>query len=225
MNQRWRIGAVLWVASAVLLPIQVIVALQWPQGYSVTANAISDLGVTVCGPFTEGGQPREVCSPWNPVFNIGMVLSGALTALGAVLLHGRWNSRSGRAGTILMAVVGLCVVIVGFAPWDLQPALHDSAALVQALAQWMAMILLAVAAGRGLFRGLTIASVIVSVLGFAAFLLALDGTAIPGLSFGIAERLSFDTLTVWTAAVGIAVLVGRGHLGDPSESGRPARLN
>ncbi|MGC7532381.1 hypothetical protein ACPWML_25520, partial [Pandoraea pneumonica] len=46
--------------------------------------------------------------------------------------------------------------------------------------------------------------------GFAAFLLALDGAAIPGLSFGIAERLSFDTLTVWTVAVGVAVLAGRG---------------
>ena len=210
MTQRWRIGAALWVASAVLLPIQLVVAVQWPQGYSVTANAISDLGVTVCRLFTEGGQPREVCSPGFAVFNIGMVVSGVLTALGAVLLHGRWSNRSGRAGTILMAVVGVCVVVVGFAPWDLQPGLHDSAAAVQALAQWVAMILLAVSAGRGLFRGLTIATVIISVIGFAAFLLALDGAAIPGLSFGIAERLSFDTLTVWTVAVGVAVLAGRG---------------
>ena len=30
-------------------------------------------------------------------------------------------------------------------------------------------------------------------------------------SFGIAERLSFDTLTVWTAAVGVAVLAQRSH--------------
>ncbi|MCT2209223.1 hypothetical protein M3F61_13530, partial [Brevibacterium casei] len=33
-------------------------------------------------------------------------------------------------------------------------------------------------------------------------------SAVP--SFGIAERLSFDTLTVWTVAVGVAVLAGRG---------------
>ncbi len=208
MRQRWRIGAALWVASALLLPVQLIVALQWPDGYSVTRNAISDLGVTVCGPFTEGGQVREVCSPWHVGFNAGMVVSGVLTALGAALLHGCWSSRTGRVATLLMAVVGVCVVVVGFAPWDRQPALHDGAAAAQAFLQWAAMVLLAVAAGRSAFRWLTIAAVAVSILGFAAFLLALDGAALPGLSFGIAERLSFDTLTVWTAAVGVAVLLG-----------------
>ncbi|MCM1012246.1 DUF998 domain-containing protein [Brevibacterium sp. XM4083] len=214
MRQRWRIGAALWVASALLLPVQLIVALQWPDGYSVTRNAISDLGVTVCGPFTEGGVVREVCSPWHVGFNAGMIASGVLTALGAVLLHGCWSSRTGRVATILMAVVGVCVVAVGFAPWDRLPALHDGAAAAQALVQWAAMLLLAVAAGRSVFRWLTIAAVAVSILGFAAFLLALDGAALPGLSFGVAERLSFDTLTVWTAAVGVAVLVGRGRQGD-----------
>lgn len=219
MRQRWRIGAALWVASALLLPVQLIVALQWPDGYSVTGNAISDLGVTVCGPFTEGGVVREVCSPWHVGFNAGMVVSGVLTALGAVLLHGCWSRRTGRVATILMAAVGVCVVAVGFAPWDRHPALHDGAAAAQALLQWAAMILLAVAAGRSVFRWVTIAAVAVSILGFAAFLLALDGAAVPGLSFGIAERLSFDTLTVWTAAVGVAVLVGRGRDGKPREIG------
>lgn len=210
MVDRRRAGAVAWIASALLIPVQVVVALQWPDGYSVAGNAISDLGITGCGPFSDGGsQPREVCSPWHPLFNAAVIASGALIALGAVLLHGRWSGRSGRAGTILMTLAGLCVVVVGFAPWDLHPELHDGAALGQAVVQWLAMILLAVAAGRGLFRGLTIATVAVSIVGLVAFLFALDGAELPGLSFGIAERLSFDTLTLWTAFAGVAVLAGR----------------
>ena len=44
------------MASAVIFPLQLLVALRWPQGYSVTHNAISDLGVVGCGQFSEQGQ-------------------------------------------------------------------------------------------------------------------------------------------------------------------------
>lgn len=207
MVVRRRIGAAAWVASGLLLPLQVVVALQWPEGYSVANNAISDLGVTTCGRFSEGlQQVRQVCSPWHAVFNGGMVVSGVLTAVGAILLHGWWRGRPGRVGTILMAVAGVAVTIVGLAPWDVAPGLHDGAALVQAVAQWLAMILLAVA-GSGGFRWLTLAAVALSVAGFVAFLSAAEGTEVGGVSFGLAERLSFDTLALWTAAVGVAVLV------------------
>lgn len=210
MVNRRQAGAVAWVASVVLLPVQLLVAWRWPEGYSVTGNAISDLGVTGCGQFSEQGQQvRDVCSPCNLLFNIAMVLSGALVAIGAVLLHGWWDNRSGRAGTALMAVAGLLVAIVGFAPWDIHPGVHDAAALGQAIAQWLAMGLLAVAAGRGLFRRLTVATVVVSMAGFVAFLAALEGAEVPGLGFGGAERLSFDTLSVWTALVGATLLTGR----------------
>lgn len=123
-------GAVALMASAVLVPIQLLVALQWPQGYSVTDNAISDLGVTSCGQFSEQGQQvRDVCSRWHPMFNAAMVASGVLVVIGAVLLHGWWNNRSGRAGTAAMAVGGVLVSLVGLAPWDKNPGVHDGAAL------------------------------------------------------------------------------------------------
>lgn len=204
---RYRAGAAAWVASAVLIPVQLIVALRWPQGYSLTDNAISDLGVTACGQFSEQGeQVRDVCSPWYPLFNIGMVLCGALVVIGGLLLHGWWNSGSGRAGTILMALSGFFVSIVGLAPWDTHPGVHDVAALGQAVAQWLAMALLAVAAGPGLFRVLSTLALVVSMAGFAGFLAALEGTEVPLLGFGGVERVSFDTLTVWTVLVGTALL-------------------
>lgn len=90
------------------------------------------------------------------------------------------------------------------------PDVHDLAALCHALLQWAAMILLAVAAGAGRFRTLTFACVVVSIAGFIGFLLALDGTEFSLLPLGVAERVAFDSLTLWTAAVGVAVLVDSG---------------
>lgn len=219
---RWRAGAAAWIASGVLFPVQLVVALQWPDGYSVMSNAISDLGVTTCGQFSENGQQvREVCSPWHPVFNAGMIILGALMAIGAMLLHGHWKGAWGRGGTMLMALSGLLVASVGFAPWDTQPGWHDNAALGQAVAQWVAMCLLALSAGPGRFRRLTTVAVVVSLVGFVAFLAALEGSEVPGLGFGLAERVSFDTLTLWTVLVGVAVLTG--HPAVPRESGTATR--
>lgn len=216
---RWRVGAVAWVASAVLIPVQILVALQWPRAYSVRNNAISDLGVTRCGEFSEQGQQvREVCSPWHPLFNAGVMASGMLILIGAVLLHGWWDGRTGRAGTALMALGGVLVSIVGLAPWDTHPGLHDNAALGQAVAQWLAMALLAVAAGQGHFRWFTIGAVVVSVIAFMAFLAAMAGAEVPWLGFGGTERLSFDTLSLWTVVVGAAILRSRLAQSQPSST-------
>lgn len=206
MDRRYA-GATAWALSAVVLPVQLVVALRWPEGYSITANAISDLGVTTCGQFDEGGtQLRSVCSPWHGLFNATLVLSGLLIALGAALLHRWWPGRSGRAGTSLLVIAGGLLAVVGLAPWDTRPDLHDMAALGQVLVQWLAMGLLAAAAGAGAFRRITIAVLVLSVAGFVAFVAAIEGADVPIVGFGGAERLSFDTLTLWTAGAGGLVL-------------------
>ncbi|WP_374927988.1 DUF998 domain-containing protein [Kytococcus sedentarius] len=203
---RWRWGAWLWVASSVLVLGQLVAAAAWPDGYSLARNAISDLGVTACGEFSEGGaQARPVCSPWHAVFNGSMVLTGVLTALGAAGLWGHWPGATGRLAMVLMGVAGMCMVAVGLAPWDVRPELHDIAALGTALAQWGAMLLLLVTT-RGWVRVFTAAALIVSVVGFVAFLAALDGAEVAALPFGVAERLGFDTLTLWTVVMGGVVL-------------------
>lgn len=216
---RLRVGCVAWILTGLLLPLQVLVAIAWPRGYSLTKNAISDLGVTSCGPYVDGSAlVREICSPWHTAFNMGLVVTGILMIVGALLLHGRWDGVAGRVGTVLMSVAGACVVVVGLTPWNLNPDLHDVAAITQALAQWLAMLLLARAAGSGLFRQLTVATVTVSVLGFFVFLSALEGVNIPFVGIGVAERLAFDTLTLWVAITGSAVLVSNGKAQQRMES-------
>jgi hypothetical membrane protein len=125
------------------------VALRWPDGYSVTRNnAISDLGVTTGGRFDEGGgaQVREVWSPWRAGFNGALVFCGALIAVGALLMLDRAGRASLRSALVAMTVAGGSTLVVGLAPWDVRPGLHDNAALAGALAQWLAMAILARAA-------------------------------------------------------------------------------
>ncbi|MGN7188742.1 DUF998 domain-containing protein [Microbacterium enclense] len=208
IRRRWSIGAASWAVSGLFLPLQVVVAWQWPNGYSIADNAISDLGVTICGSFSDyAAAARPVCSPWHALFNFGVVASGVLIAVGAALLYGRWSSLAGRAGLVLAAVSAVFVITVGLAPWDVLPDVHDLAALAQALTQWAAMIQLAIAAGRGAFRVVTLATVAVSIVSFMDFLLVLEGAGPMVLPLGIAERLAFDTLSLWTASVGVSLLL------------------
>ncbi|WJS89941.1 DUF998 domain-containing protein [Microbacterium testaceum] len=197
--------------------------MHWPDGYSIAGNAISDPGVTRCGIFADAGStPRSVCSPWHPVFNAGLIACGALTALGAILLHKCWTGAVGRAGTTLIALSGLYVIGAGAAPWDVAPDIHDTAAFGQALTQWLAMGILATAAGACRFRTLTVATTLVSISAFVAFLMALEGTVLPGLSLGISERLAFDTMTLWTAITGVTSFAALRPCSSASELPRSA---
>lgn len=210
--QRYRVGAFAWVFGALIIPVQVLVALSWPGGYSLSRNTISDLGVTTCGEYSElGKQVREVCSPEHMYFNIGTVVSGALILLGAILLYGHWPRLAGRVGTIFMMIAGTSVIAVGLAPWDVSPETHDGFAFLQAAAQWIAMISIAVAAGAGSFRKVTMAVVCLSVASFAVFLAALDGYDVPWLGLGGIERLSFDSLIIWCTLTGVALLKTHGN--------------
>lgn len=109
-----------------------------------------------------------------------------------------------------LAVGGLLVILVGFLPWDLYPIAHDIAALAQAAVQWVGMVILVFALhGSTAARWtalLTAVSVLVSVTGFVLFIDAVSGGPSLTLGLGITERIAFDTLTLWGAAIGIILL-------------------
>ncbi len=207
---RW--GATLWILGLLILPAQIIAAAAWPERYSWSSNFISDLGVTTCGAFDVGTRvERYICSPAHLLANGSTVANGAFLTAGAILLWSAWpRPRSGRIAMAFLAAGGLLVIAVGLLPWDLRPAAHDVTALAQAAAQWMGMIILVLAlrGTRAARRAsvLTAVSVLVSVLGFVLFIDAIGGGPSLALGLGLTERIAFDTLTLWGAAMGVVLL-------------------
>ncbi|WP_341395635.1 DUF998 domain-containing protein [Arthrobacter sp. G119Y2] len=207
---RW--AAWCWILCVLTFPAQVLAALQWPQKYSWSSNLISDLGVTACGLYNPGtGVERLICSPWHLLANGSTVANGLLLAAGSALLWSAWpNRRQGQWAMALLLVGGLLVSAVGLLPWDLYPAAHETAALLQAFCQWAGMVVLILALGRGsrlaAVSRATALALLVSVAGFILFLSGVGGGKEPILGLGAAERLAFDSLTLWGVAVGCLLL-------------------
>jgi hypothetical membrane protein len=224
---RLRWGALLWITGLLTFPAQMLAAAQWPRGYSWVSNLISDLGVTTCGTFDFGTRvERYICSPAHVLVNVSFMVSGATLLIGAILLWSAWKRpRTGRVAMVFLAGGGVLVILVGVFPWDLYPEAHDVVALAQAAAQWIGMILLAVASrGNTAARwisAVTTASVLVSVLGFVLFVDAIGGGPSLALGLGLTERVAFDTLTLWSAAVGIILLASRPGIRASTDSRHP----
>lgn len=205
-------GAALWALALLTFPAQILSAAQWPRTYSWTSNLISDLGVTSCATFDAGRRvERYICSPAHVLANGATVANGMLLAVGAVLLWSAWpRVRTGRIAMAVLTLGGILVMAVGLLPWDTHPAAHDAAALSQAVVQWIGMIVLAVAL-RGSTRarwvsGLTVVTVVVSMIGFVLFADGISGGPSLALGLGVTERIAFDTLTLWGVALGLVLL-------------------
>jgi hypothetical membrane protein len=202
-----------WVLGIVLIPAQVVVALQWPELYSWRSNLISDLGSTMCGVADEASRvERYVCSPWYVLANAATIVNGLLLAIGAALLWFSWpRPAAGRTASALLILAGLMVVGVGLVPWDANADLHNLFALVQAPLQWVAMGLIVIVTWRSEFPRIvpwaTLAGLVLSVAGFVLFIDAVGGGASADIGLGAVERLAFDTLVVWSAVVGLALIV------------------
>lgn len=207
---RW--GALCWILCALTFPAQILAALQWPQTYSWSSNLISDLGITACGVYNPGTEvERMICSPWHLLANGSTVANGLLLAAGSALLWSAWpNRRLGRWAMALLIGGGLLVSGVGFLPWDLYPAAHEAVALLQAFCQWAGMIVLIFAlrtgTGRSALSRATSLGLLVSIAGFILFLGGVGGDGAPVLGLGAAERLAFDSLTLWGVAAGCLLL-------------------
>jgi hypothetical membrane protein len=191
------IGPTFWIISIQFFIIQFIVAAAWPVHYSITADAISDLGNTTCGIY----GPRYVCSPYFTWMNVSFIVLGATMIAGSTLIYQEfkqdvWN----KIAFILMALAGFGTILVGVFPENTIAFFHYSGALLPFLLGNVALIIFSFSLGlEGKFRVYTLASGVVALVALALFI---THTYL-GLGLGGMERLVAHPQTIWLIAFGV----------------------
>ncbi|MEH0937452.1 DUF998 domain-containing protein [Micromonospora psammae] len=205
------------LAGPLFLAANLAAARAWHRPpYSWAVHNISDLGNVTCGRW-DTGRPREVCSPWHPLFNGGAVAAGVLLALGVLLT---WSAlgrgpvvRAAQCAT-LAAAAGY--VLVGVHPADVDENAHVLGAVLIFIPGNLG-ILVAVLARRatvlGSARRLSLVLGLAGVVGTLLFLTRVD------LGFGVGgmERVAVFPLLVWQAA--LALLLQPGGAGPAARGG------
>jgi hypothetical membrane protein len=201
------VGAGCWLLTVAYFIVQPVVAAAWEPPYDVTANTISDLGITGCGDFRQfDDRVIYACSPRHTLLNTVLVVVGLLTAAGALLTRDLWpRRRLTTVGVAFVVLAGVGGILVGLAPADVNVAAHGVGALLQVPGA-VGPLLLGVAAWS-VRPGVAAFSLVCGVVGSAACLLFFSRSDL-GLGLGVMEHLAFDPLTVWTTALG-AILLGR----------------
>ncbi|MEU8245139.1 DUF998 domain-containing protein [Nonomuraea sp. NPDC048916] len=192
------------MATILYFPVQLVVALAWPQPYSLMVNTISDLGITTCGmsnPFP--GREVFACSPRHLLMNMGFLVVGVMTAAGAVLTWRVWPRRRLTTTALLCVITaGVGGVLVGIAPSDIAPQLHSVGALFQVPGVIAPLLLgLALRHQRPRLGAFSIIIGAIGVVGTALFALQPSANW-----FGALERLALDPFTLWTFVLGSALL-------------------
>lgn len=196
-----------WLAQPLYIVTELLAAGESRVPYSLVDQTISDLGATTCTSIDYPYGPVAVCSPWHLLVNGGLVLFGALLALGAVLLRPVLpRRRLALAATVAWVVAGLSSVATGLVPLDRDLTLHALVALPALLAQPTALRLLAGSLGRATPRTARLTALVglASVVGLVAFLVTSTSPRLGGLW----ERLAFWPTYLWLPVVAV-VRLGR----------------
>ncbi|GAB3998719.1 DUF998 domain-containing protein [Nocardioides marmoraquaticus] len=193
---RERLLGVALLLTVTSLAVQPVVAAAVTTPYSWTRDAISDLGVVRCD--------AALCSPWWPVFSVGLLVGGAAMVAVGVLV------RRYAAAAVLLVLAGLSTAAVGLVPLDVDRPLHLLVATPLFPAQNLAVLLLGLRLA-GTSRAGLVAAGVVGLLGSLAVVAPL------GVPFGVAERLGAYPAVIALAALGLSVL----HRGLPTRLAAP----
>ncbi|WP_411146799.1 DUF998 domain-containing protein [Streptomyces sp. x-80] len=203
--RRMRLGAILWICSAQFFVVNVIVAARWSAPpYNPARHMISSLGTTEC--LTQ--NQTYVCSPWHTAANLSWIIAGGCIVLGTILVAPMFpRDRLGRTATLLSAVAGTGLALVGLFPDNVDIGPHIAGAVLLIGGGNTALILL----GRSLrtareCKRLATAAPIVGVVGLVAVALMLTvGMAadVPGLF----ERIAGYPVIAAFPICGIAALI------------------
>lgn len=198
------VGPLFWAVSVQYFVTMLVVALDWPTGYSALQNTISDLGNTSCG--TYGG--RYVCSPLHVWMNASFIVLGVTMVAGAVLIYQEFRKSRGSAwGFGAMAAAGVGTILVGIFAENTNSSLHEFGSMLPFVIGNVGLVVL----GKTLdiprrFRQYTIASGVVSL---AALVLFVSGMYL-GLGRGGMERVVAFPQTIWLIVFGL--YMSRSHV-------------
>ena len=202
-------GAALWLVGALQFVLAMaIVQLFWTghPAYSLTNNVISDLGNTQCGPWPHATS-HDVCSPWHEVFDVSIVVLGALVVLGAVLARtGFPIRRSSSVGLWMIALAGVGSIGVGVAPENVNLTVHAASATLAFVVGNLGLLVLGVAMFRDTrwsgLRAYTLFSGLVGLVAAVLFLRGITGA----VGTGGMERLIVDPLLLWLIVAPVRLL-------------------
>jgi hypothetical membrane protein len=201
-----RQGAIVWMAAIQFFIAQIIVQSAWTTPFSLTANYISDLGNTTCGPYPVGST-MYVCSPRHAWMNASFILLGVIILAGAALIWRAFPSGQARTiGLALLALAGPGEILVGLFPENVNITPHSIGAAAHFVSGNLGIVVLGVVLAAARRQSpLAIYSIISGSLGLLATALFISGHFL-GLGIGGMERLAAYPLPLWLIVAGIAVL-------------------
>jgi len=191
------VGPAFWMVSVQYYIIQILVAVAWAMPYSVFHNTISDLGNTVCGPYSA----RYVCSPLHGFMNGSFIVLGVTMIFGGILIYQEFKeTRGSLAGFMFMIIAGIGTLLVGLFPENTISSLHVVGALLPFLIGNVGMVVLGMVLDLPkLLRYYTIASGVISLIALVFFTFHVYF----GLDIGGVERIVAYPQTMWLIVFGI----------------------
>lgn len=203
MNNQIRLGAILWVLTAEFFIAQWITQIAWPD-YSITEMDISLLGATICDTSPTGYG----CSPLNLLFNISMVLNGALIALGLWLTRRVWPAGPLTTTALWLLAIGsgLGDLLVGIFPVDVYLEGHLAGAVLTLFVACLGILMLGAVLWRShrAFALYCLATGLLSVAAFCFYMLEFY----LGIGRGSVERLGAWSHNLWYVVAGLLILFG-----------------
>jgi hypothetical membrane protein len=201
------VGPIIWILCIQYFVIQIVAAAAWTTHYSLSQNAISDLGNTACGLY----GMRYVCSPLHSVMNASFIGLGCTMAVGALLIYQEFKEKVGTlVGFSFMAIAGLGAILVGLFPENTIGLVHSSGAALVFVLGNLGMIILSLS--LVIPRWLRVYTFLSGVISLVALGLYLWQDYL-GIGLGGMERLVAYPQTVWLIVFGI--YISRSHRKGP----------
>ena len=192
-----RLGPSLYASAIQYFVIQILVGKRFSPHYSLTRNAISDLGNSSCGIFNN----RQICSPLHTLMNLSFLTLGITMITGSLLLCQSFKkSRNVIIGFTLFAIGGAGTALVGIFPENTVSALHGIGAALPFLIGNVGVVILGFSLKiPKIFRIYTVSTGSISLAALGVYA---SGHYI-GLGEGGLERVVAYPQTIWMIILGL----------------------